>query len=192
VTDLAQNALGNFFSDVLTGSRSIGDALLDLVSNFASSLLQMVSQMAATGLFRWLGGLFGGGGGFSFGGLFGGGGVPDIFGGGATFSTMALPGFSRGGLVSGRGGKSSDSIFARLSDGEFVLNAAAVDYWGSDFLSSLNSRRLPDLGVEFGQSKGKSGTTIVNNVSVSSPDANSFKRSERQIGRMLSEYAQRS
>lgn len=46
--------------------------------------------------------------------------------------------FASGGLVSGPGTSTSDSIPARLSAGEFVMNAAAVKRVGVDFLQSLN------------------------------------------------------
>lgn len=45
----------------------------------------------------------------------------------ALASSLALiPGFATGGYVSGAGTGTSDSIMARLSDGEFVVNAAAT------------------------------------------------------------------
>ncbi len=46
--------------------------------------------------------------------------------------------FATGGLVTGPGSATSDSIPARLSAGEFVMNAAAVKRVGVDFLQSLN------------------------------------------------------
>lgn len=47
--------------------------------------------------------------------------------------------FYRGGLVSGPGGATSDSIPARLSSGEFVVRASAVSRHGVDFFNSLNN-----------------------------------------------------
>ncbi|BCU10904.1 hypothetical protein [Microcystis aeruginosa] len=194
VTDVARDAFGQFFRDVLTGQKSVGDALLDLLSSFLDNIANMFASIATNSLFNWIGGLFGGGGGFSFGGLFngGGGGIPDIFGGGATFSTMALPGFAKGGRVFGSPG--IDKLVARLSDGEFVITADAADYWGDDFLNSVNSKKLPDLNFTSSANpqKNQQNTTIINNnVSVSTPDPGGFKRSERQIGRQLSEYSSR-
>jgi hypothetical protein len=46
--------------------------------------------------------------------------------------------FASGGLVIGPGTSSSDSIPARLSAGEFVMNASAVKRVGVDFLQSIN------------------------------------------------------
>ena len=44
----------------------------------------------------------------------------------ASIRSVSLPGFATGGYVSGAGTGTSDSIMARLSDGEFVMNAAAT------------------------------------------------------------------
>ncbi|MGM0939267.1 MAG: tape measure protein [Pseudomonadota bacterium] len=52
-------------------------------------------------------------------------------------------GFSEGGHVTGPGTKTSDSILTRLSDGEFVIKAAAVDKWGLSFLHAINQGVLP-------------------------------------------------
>ena len=51
--------------------------------------------------------------------------------------------FSRGGLVTGPGGPTTDSVPAMLSDGEYVIRAAAVDRLGVDFLDAINEGRLP-------------------------------------------------
>lgn len=52
-------------------------------------------------------------------------------------------GFASGGYVSGPGTGTSDSILARLSNGEFVVRAAAVQRYGVSFLQALNTMRLP-------------------------------------------------
>lgn len=67
----------------------------------------------------------------------------------ATFSDAASAwnsqqnGYATGGVVSGPGSGTSDSILARLSNGEYVLRAAAVRHYGADFLARLNSLALP-------------------------------------------------
>ncbi|MFJ9558269.1 C40 family peptidase [Nocardiopsis sp. NPDC101807] len=50
--------------------------------------------------------------------------------------------YSTGGAVHGPGTKTSDSIDARLSDGEFVQRARAVDKYGVGFMSALNEGRI--------------------------------------------------
>jgi hypothetical protein len=51
---------------------------------------------------------------------------------------LAKPGLAGGGLISGPGTGTSDSISARLSDGEFVVRAAAVKAVGLHTLAAIN------------------------------------------------------
>ena len=54
-------------------------------------------------------------------------------------------GFAAGGSVRGPGGPRTDSILARLSDGEFVIQAKVVRRLGVDFFHRLNNGLLPSL-----------------------------------------------
>ena len=54
-----------------------------------------------------------------------------------------IGGFASGGYIRGRGTGTSDSILARLSNGEFVVRARAVDHWGPRFLHALNNLQNP-------------------------------------------------
>lgn len=56
-------------------------------------------------------------------------------------------GFAGGGTVRGPGSSTSDSIWARLSDGEFVMRAAAVQRYGVNFMHAINSMRIPHLNL---------------------------------------------
>jgi TP901 family phage tail tape measure protein len=58
-------------------------------------------------------------------------------GGGRSFAYLAT-----GGLVSGPGTSTSDSIAARLSNGEYVVRASAVEQYGVPFLNALNQQRV--------------------------------------------------
>jgi hypothetical protein len=58
-------------------------------------------------------------------------------------ATDSLPGYAAGDIVRGPGTGTSDSILARLSNGEFVMRAAAVQHYGPDLLRQINERRLP-------------------------------------------------
>ncbi|MDR5654881.1 phage tail tape measure protein [Ruixingdingia sedimenti] len=49
------------------------------------------------------------------------------------------PAFSDGGRVRGPGTSRSDSIWARLSDGENVTNARASRFWGQGFMDAVNN-----------------------------------------------------
>jgi hypothetical protein len=51
--------------------------------------------------------------------------------------------FASGGFVSGPGSTTSDSIIARLSNFEYVMRAAAVKFYGVDFMHAINALRLP-------------------------------------------------
>ncbi|TAK89383.1 MAG: hypothetical protein EPO06_12030 [Burkholderiaceae bacterium] len=48
-----------------------------------------------------------------------------------------------GGMIEGPGSKTSDSVKALLSRGEFVQQAAAVDYYGPAAMYALNARQIP-------------------------------------------------
>ncbi|MEX6145608.1 tape measure protein [Providencia hangzhouensis] len=52
-------------------------------------------------------------------------------------------GFAEGGHITGPGTKTSDSIFIRASNGEYMMQASAVDYWGVGFFDALNNGLLP-------------------------------------------------
>jgi len=62
-------------------------------------------------------------------------------------SPNELGGFARGGAVWGRGTGRSDSILARLSNGEFVIRADVVSKLGLPLLNALNSGRLNLRGL---------------------------------------------
>ena len=53
-----------------------------------------------------------------------------------------IPGAATGGLITGMGTGTSDSLLARLSNGEFVMSSAAVNKYGAGFMSGLNSGRV--------------------------------------------------
>lgn len=61
------------------------------------------------------------------------------------YSTGGMVALARGGMVSGPGTGTSDSIPAMLSNGEFVMRADAVKHWGSDKLHAMN--RYADGGL---------------------------------------------
>jgi hypothetical protein len=64
------------------------------------------------------------------------------------FSTGgAVKGFASGGMINGPGTTTSDSILARLSRGEYIINAGAVAKFGSSFFDSLNTGRLPGFST---------------------------------------------
>lgn len=67
-----------------------------------------------------------------------------------TLSVITIPlnlinqsgGYASGGLISGPGSGTSDSILGFLSNGEFVVRASAVQKYGLGLLNAVNSERL--------------------------------------------------
>lgn len=93
-------------------------------------------------------------------------------------SKLQFKGFADGGFVSGPGGSRTDSIPARLSNGEYVINANSVRKYGKGFFDRLNAGtgsfnsqfggalRFADGGLvdslrQFGRNGG-SATALVN------------------------------
>jgi hypothetical protein len=54
---------------------------------------------------------------------------------------------ANGGPIDGPGTTTSDSILARLSRGEFVQRAAAVQFWGTDFMHAINNMTFPGFAA---------------------------------------------
>jgi hypothetical protein len=117
-TDLAVSALYDF--------SSAGDA----AEEYFDRVKRMAQQMLAEKAIQWLFSMFFGGGGAN-GEM---GGVVDLMGGGLNIAT--------GGLVRGPGSGTSDSIRANLSNGEYVINAAAVNKYGADVFHDLNAQKF--------------------------------------------------
>lgn len=89
---------------------------------------------------------------------------------------VALLGLRDGGIVAGPGGPRDDAVPAMLSNGEFVVNAAAT----------RDNRALLEAINATGNSGG--GRRVTNNVNLNLPgvtDADSFRASERQIDKSL-------
>lgn len=79
---------------------------------------------------------------------------------------------AEGGYITGPGTGTSDSIPAMLSNGEYVINAAAVRRLGIGYLNTLNSPHYADGGQVGEGTAGSVGNTITMNVSAL--DAGSF------------------
>jgi hypothetical protein len=121
INGAVQDGFAQMFEAIGSGAKSAKDAFID----FARSVLAAINRIASQRLAEAL-----------FGSLFRGGGA-GAGGFGALVSSF-FKGFSTGGYVTGPGTSTSDSIPARLSAGEYVLNAAAVKRVGVAFLDSLN------------------------------------------------------
>lgn len=80
-----------------------------------------------------------------------------------------VPGFPSGGVVHGPGSGTSDSIPARLSDGEFVVNAQATDKH-QPLLEAINSGKFAQGGLVGGSGGGTAGGAVYNYYTVNAPN----------------------
>lgn len=117
------NQLAKDFSgaitDWITGAKSFGDAMKNILQQLIAQLIQAAIYATIVAACT------GGGGGFA-----------------ARWKGAFGNAFATGGAVAGPGTGTSDSIPAMLSNGEYVLNAQAVDRLGVPFLNGLNTGRL--------------------------------------------------
>jgi len=68
--------------------------------------------------------------------------------------------FADGGYVSGAGSSKSDSINANLSNGEYVIQASAVDRYGLDFMNSLNQMRVGMPAAVAARNNGQQSSVV--------------------------------
>lgn len=109
------NAFGDFvFAPLEDGFKSLEDA----AKSFHRLVLSMIKDLMIAGIVKAITGAATGG-----------------IGG----ALLTLAGFSKGGYVEGPGTETSDDILARLSKGEYVVNARAVRRVGVRFMDWLNS-----------------------------------------------------
>jgi tape measure domain-containing protein len=193
-----QNALEGvqgIMGSLLDGTQDLGQQLLGVVTGF---LKQIADFFAGKAIQSLMGSLFGGAG-----SLFGGGGGGNIFGsllssgGASSFSVGgggllgALPSFHGGGFT-GNGGE----FLARLTGNEFVMNPAATSFYGAETLSRLNNLDpaipLTSAGSSRSGSRagGSAGAPIT--VNVTTPNADSFRASEGQLGAVMAEQLLRA
>jgi TP901 family phage tail tape measure protein len=69
-------------------------------------------------------------------------------------------GMANGGLVTGKGTATSDSIPAMLSNGEFVVKASAVGAYGVDFMNALNQQKVGSFNSSVSSAPAGSGSNI--------------------------------
>ncbi len=150
-------------ADWITGAQSFGEAMSNVLKNLIAQLIQAAMYaliLASLGI--------GAGGSFS-----------------ARFKSNFGQGLATGGEVSGPGTGTSDSIPVMLSNGEYVLNADAVDRLGVPFLNGLNTGRLQGFatGGLVGASGGYKSESAANagavsnktvSLNVSAMDSSSF------------------
>lgn len=114
---------------------------------------------------------------------------------GALIKGFASTGFAEGGFVSGPGSERSDSIPARLSNGEFVVQAKSVRKYGRGFMEMLNNGNMPisNYKKNFGDLRFADGglvtrdmsRAIVNRSDIGVPDMGGFVAETRISGQDL-------
>ena len=150
----SQSSFENFFTNVMSGAKSFGDSLLDLVNDILREIMSSIAKMMASKLINsFLSMLFPSSSGFSF---IGGGGFSNW--GASPFTTSRLFG-ATGGYIVGPGSGTSDSVPAWLSNGEYIMSADAVSRLGVPFLNALNKGQTPRFasGGAVGVSSGTYG-----------------------------------
>jgi hypothetical protein len=134
VASSLQNSVVSGLADIFDGTKNASQGFADLAKTAARAIEEMIIKMTIVApLMRALQGAFGGG-------LFGfadGGAVGSI-----NVGSQSFPKFASGGLIAGTGGPRSDNILARLSPGEFVMNAAATARY-RPMIEAMNQMRLP-------------------------------------------------
>jgi hypothetical protein len=78
-------------------------------------------------------------------------------------------GFATGGYVRGSGSGTSDSIPAWLSNGEFVIRAAAVKQYGLSFLRAVNGMRLNPSRMKLGMPAFAMGGLVDTSARIAPP-----------------------
>ncbi|BBG57859.1 hypothetical protein, partial [uncultured phage] len=214
IRDTASGAFATFLEDTLTGTKSIGDAFLDMAQSILKSLAQIAARMAIGGLFRLLK--------IPVPGFADGGTVPN-FAEGDTVKSAKFANFPFKGIHEALRKEGSQGVLAVFTPGEEILSLrtgeaqryqrlkaqlgknplAKIGNFADGGTIGINESLLAGLNYgmptagrlpnNFGQ------TTQVSNyggdrsvtVNVTAPNPSAFNASERQIGRTIAEYLSR-
>ena len=210
IRDIGVGAFSTFLEETLTGTKSIGDAFLDMAKSILQSLAQIAARMAISGLFRWM----------NIPGFSEGGTVPNYADGDTVKSAKVanLP-FKR--IQEALRKEGTRGVLAVFTPGEEILslrtgeaqryqalkmqlgknplakigNFADGGTIADNLLAGLPnnnmSARLPNgFGQNITNNNYRQGERSVT-VNVTAPDPSAFKASERQIARIMSEYLSR-
>ncbi|TAH68256.1 MAG: hypothetical protein EWM45_04800 [Rhodopseudomonas palustris] len=108
--------ISDSLTDVVMGTKSAADAFRSMASSIIADLARIMIRKAITGLLSWA--------------------ISGNSDGGQ------IKAFADGGVIRGPGGPRSDSIVARVSAGEYIVNAEATSRH-LQLLEAINSGRLP-------------------------------------------------
>lgn len=140
-----------FFSDVITGTASIGDAFKRMSATIIDSILQMVAVALANQFFKIIGSVLGTAlGGIAPGGLAGTGSATGLgtIAKGFKWNGGEIPGIMKGHQVKGyinggminRGVPTRDSTLIQAAKGEYMIRRPAAQSLGKGFLDAINAR----------------------------------------------------
>lgn len=143
--DAMRNSAVTGYGYGVDAASSLNEAFTNLAENvmIVSTLLQ-----TAAGIQGGMSGFFGTGPGQAVSGAIGalssgpGGGVT-----GMVLKKIMGMFFADGGVIKGPGGPKDDKVPALLSNGEFVVQASAVDKYGVDLFEKLNAKRFAEGGL---------------------------------------------
>lgn len=150
------SAMADFIMGAKTAKEALGDFVRGIIQNAVSILTEWLAVFAIYSAFpMWASGM-----------------TP------ADAANKTVFGVSKkkatGGLITGPGTGTSDSIPAMLSNGEYVINAAAVQRLGTAYLDTLNSHHYAEGGQVGTPAMGVAGTGGSVTLNVSAIDASSF------------------
>jgi hypothetical protein len=143
--DALVNNTTTFFTTGIDEAENFGAAIKGLARGIFADLRQMAARELSNSIWRGIFSLFGGAASAGIGA-----GVAGTAAGSAVVATSSggfVPALAEGGMIRGPGTGTSDSIPAWLSDGEFVVRAAAVKQPGTlEVLRAINrGMHLPAL-----------------------------------------------
>ncbi|MBR0764149.1 hypothetical protein [Bradyrhizobium japonicum] len=165
-------------ADILDGTKSVSAGFADMSKAVVRALEEaMIKMLIVQPIMRSLSGTFG----FSDGGLVGGAPVAK----------------ADGGYISGPGNGTSDSIPARLSNGEFVVRASAVAKHRA-VLEAINADRIPRFADGGLVGAGSPSAPMINAGHVIAPQIavtvqgspGQSPQDQERVGRMVAESAQ--
>ena len=136
----AASGLTDAFEQIGEGTKSAQEAFRDFARQFLAQIARMIAQAL---ILKSLQAAFGFSGGGAVGGKAAQGGYFASTGGYIYPKPPLVPGYAEGGFITGKGTSTSDSIPARLSTGEYVIQAAAVKQYGLPFIEAINRMVLP-------------------------------------------------
>lgn len=123
--------LSNFLTEGIMKSKNLGEAFRNLAVSVLQSIQKIYAEAVAKNIMSMLG--------------IGGQASRPTVNGTVVQGPLKEDGtFAKGGHIQGPGTGTSDSILARLSDGEFVIKASSVRKYGTNFLYSLNNGFVPN------------------------------------------------